>query len=525
MAQPNQALPFAPLGFSDILGCMREGAVVSDKYRILRKIGEGGMGSVWIARNEMTEREFAIKFMSADFAFSDALTARFLQEAKLAGRLRHPSLLEIFDAGIADELEGAPFLVMELLDGIPLDDAIKKAGKLPVGMALEVMGTVARAMSVVHDKGIVHRDLKPANVFMHRPGTGAVVPKVLDFGISKVTTTEGEMKPSGLTQTGYVLGSPMYMSPEQAASDKTIDARSDIHALGVLLWECLVGNPPFEGDNYNTLVVQIMATERPALEGVMPGVSRGLAAIVGKAFAIKREDRYQTASALAEALDAELDRMRHVRVLDTRNGAEAFFGLLARGGEPPPPSVGSSTTSAHAVPARSTVRIGSDPPPRDMDVSSADTLAVPGLPAQTQGPAQSVVTGPSSGRFLLVGLGAVALVGLGVGGALWQMSEEPTEDVAPAADSVLEPAAAPPEAGSSAAVASAPPVASSAALDPLVDSAPPSTVSVPVAVPAVTAPSRPASTRTAAPTASPTSKPSPSKTHKPVHHGVEDDGL
>jgi serine/threonine-protein kinase len=513
MAPSDQALRFATWGFSDILEGMREGAVVSDKYRILRKIGEGGMGSVWIARNEVTEREFAIKFMSADFAFSDALTARFLQEAKLAGRLRHPSLLEIFDAGIADELEGAPFLVMELLDGISLEDAIKKAGKLPVGMALEVIGTVARAMSVVHDKGIVHRDLKPANVFMHRTGTGAVVPKVLDFGISKVTTTEGEMKPSGLTQTGYVLGSPMYMSPEQAASDKTIDARSDIHALGVLFWECLVGSSPFGGDNYNTLVVGIMATERPALEGVMPAVSRRLAGIVGKAFAIKREDRYQTASALADAIDAEMDRMRHVRVLDTRSGADTFFGLLERGGEQPPPSVGSSTTSAHAVPARSTVKMASDPS-REMDVSSADTLAVPGLPMGARSHGEPVAKAPASRRFLAFGLGALLLVVLGVGGAVWRLSVEEVQATVPVADSILDPVAMPPEVEP--AVSVAPPAVSSS---PSADLAGPTVTVSPTTSP------KPSSTRTASPTGSPTPKPSPSKTSKPVHHGVQDDGL
>jgi serine/threonine-protein kinase len=489
---------------------MREGVIVSDKYKLLRKIGEGGMGSVWLARNEITEREFAIKFMSAELAYSESLTTRFLQEAKLAGRLRHPSLLEIFDAGVAPELENAPFLVMELLDGIPLDDAIQKAGRLPVGVAIEIMSTVTQAMAVVHDKGIVHRDLKPANVFMHRPGTGAIVPKVLDFGISKVTTEDGPVKPSGLTQTGHVLGSPTYMSPEQARSDKTIDARSDVHALGVMLWECLVGRPPFGADNYNTLVVEIMVGERPRLEDVLPGVSPSLAKTVARAFAVKREERFPSASALADALDEEMRRMGHVRVLETRRGAEEFFGLLREAAAERAPNAGSSTTSGQAVPAGSAMTMRSDPPQAN-PMSTADTVALQGAGSLPPPSRQARPAAPESRTKLVpLAIGGLALVLIAAAGAIWGLSgskQESATDPAPAADSVRV-VAAPVEAPSVVVEEPTAPVPS------VSESAAPSASPPPVAAPLPAAPSR---------TTKPTSTPKP--TPKPTHHGVDDDGL
>ncbi len=488
---------------------MREGLIVSDKYKLLRKIGEGGMGSVWVARNEITEREFAIKFMNAELAYSESLTTRFLQEAKLAGRLRHPSLLEIFDAGVAPELADAPFLVMELLDGIPLDDAIQKAGRLPVGVAIEIMSTVTQAMAVVHDKGIVHRDLKPANVFMHKPGTGAIVPKVLDFGISKVTTTEDSpMKPSGLTQTGHVLGSPTYMSPEQARSDKSIDARSDVHALGVMLWECLVGRPPFGADNYNTLVVEIMVGERPRLEHALPGVSPSLAKIVARAFAVKREERYQSALAMADALDEEMRSMGHVRVLETRRGAEAFFGLLSRATAEREPVSGSTTTSGHAVPAGSAVTLRSDPLQVN-PVSTADTVALQGagsLPAPSRQARPPVAE--SRAKLVPLAIGGLALVLIAAAAAFWGLSgskQERATDPAPVADSVPV-VAAPVD------VASAPVGDPIAAVPSASESAAPSASLPPVKALVVAAPPR-------------TTKPVPTSTPKPTHHGVDDDGL
>jgi serine/threonine-protein kinase len=303
---------------------MREDLLVAGKYRMIRKLGEGGMGAVWLARNELTDREFAIKFLRAEGARDPLLLARFFQEARVSGKLRHPSILEIFDVGSAPELDGAPFLVMELLDGASLEALLHALGPLDRRLAIEIVSAVSRALALAHERGIVHRDLKPANIFLHRPGTGALVPKVLDFGISKISTPNTPDASPGLTQTGAVLGSPLYMSPEQASSDKKIDGRSDVHALGVVLWECLVGRPPFPADTYNNLVVAIVTGDRPRLGVSLPGTPPSLEKLVSRAFARNRDDRFAGAAELAEALEAELAKLGGP-TLDSRTAAAELF--------------------------------------------------------------------------------------------------------------------------------------------------------------------------------------------------------
>ncbi|HTQ47195.1 MAG TPA: protein kinase [Polyangiaceae bacterium] len=360
---------------------MQIGALVAGKYRIVKELGAGGMGSVWQAVHTVTERDFAIKFLHASCASSQSLLARFFQEAKVSGKLRHPSVIEIFDVGTASELGGAPYLVMELLDGASLDILVRRIGALPPRMVLESIADSARALALAHDKGIVHRDLKPANIFLHRPGTGAIVPKVLDFGISKIAsasgTSGGPEVSSGLTQTGAVLGSPLYMSPEQAASDKTIDGRSDIHALGVVLWECLVGSPPFSADTYNNLVVQIITGERPRMSETLPTVPGGVAAVVERAMARRREDRFQTATELADALDREVARLPASTSITARTAANELFSRLPASSLRPPPSdraeaatVDASTTGGVSVPS---VRQAADPSPAAFTMPAPQT--------------------------------------------------------------------------------------------------------------------------------------------------------
>ena len=278
---------------------MEEGALVAGKYRILRKLGEGGMGSVWLAKNQVTERDFAIKFLHASAERTQDQLARFFQEAKVAGKLRHPSIVEIFDAGSEPSMDGAPYLVMEVLDGVGLDEALNRAGALPVGVALEIVLDACRGLALAHEKGIIHRDLKPSNVFLHRTGDGSMTPKVLDFGISKVLVADSTGRNvTGMTRTGAVLGSPLYMSPEQAAGDKSIDARSDVHSLGVMLWECLVGRPPFLAETYGLLLVEIIQGERPHLASLLPDVPKCVADLVGRAIARDRGARFAEALSL-----------------------------------------------------------------------------------------------------------------------------------------------------------------------------------------------------------------------------------
>lgn len=495
---------------------MQAGALVAGKYRIVKELGAGGMGSVWQAVHTVTERDFAIKFLHASCASSQSLLARFFQEAKVSGRLRHPSIIEIFDVGTAPELEGAPYLVMELLDGASLDVLVRRMGPLPARTVLESIADAARALALAHEKGIVHRDLKPANIFLHRPGTGAIVPKVLDFGISKIAGASGAAGApdlsSGLTQTGAVLGSPLYMSPEQAASDKTIDGRSDIHALGVVLWECLVGKPPFSADTYNNLVVQIITGERPRLADAMPAVPASIASIVERAMARRREERFQSAAELADALEREIAALPASTSITARTAAAELFSRLPASSLRPPPSdrahaatVDASTTGGVSVPSARAAMDASPaaytmPAPQtpsdagrstgktayaatqaagseseDLGIAGQRTLAAtvaqPEIPAPPAGPRAGA---PATSRALLYVGGLVAAVILG-GTALFvgthRTPATPATPAAPAAGvsaatigTDVPPAASPPPPAQS--IAQAPPTSPAASASP-----------------------------------------------------------
>jgi len=510
---------------------MQVGALVAGKYRIVKELGAGGMGSVWQAVHTVTERDFAIKFLHASCASSQSLLARFFQEAKVSGKLRHPSVIEIFDVGTASELGGAPYLVMELLDGASLDILVRRIGALPLRMVLESIADAARALALAHEKGIVHRDLKPANIFLHRPGTGAIVPKVLDFGISKIASAGGPEVSSGLTQTGAVLGSPLYMSPEQAASDKTIDGRSDIHALGVVLWECLVGSPPFSADTYNNLVVQIITGERPRMSDTMPTMPGGVAAVVERAMARRREDRFQTAAELADALDREVARVPASTSITARTAANELFSRLpASSLAPPPPdraqaaTVDASTTGGVSVPS---VRQVADPSPaaftmpapqkgsdagrsagktayaatqRALEPTLAATVAQqPELPPAPATPTVGARTSSRAPLYLGGAVGAVLVVGAAV---FFGSRHTPAEH------------AAPPVAASAAAIASALASATTApAPTDSVAAAPSASAAAPGSAPAPS-PSPPRYTGRGG-VAAPSPKPTPAVSSKP----------
>jgi serine/threonine-protein kinase len=488
---------------------VQEGALVADKYRILRKLGEGGMGSVWLAKNEVTERDFAIKFLHPSADRTEAQLARFFQEAKVAGKLRHPSIVEIFDAGSDAALGDAPYLVMECLEGIGLDEAITKAGALPLGIALEITLEVCRALGLAHEKGIIHRDLKPSNVFLHRVGNGSLVPKVLDFGISKVLVDdETGRQVTGMTRTGAVLGSPLYMSPEQAAGDKSIDARSDVHAIGVMLWECLVGRAPFTADTYGLLLVEIIQGERPALSSILPNVPAAVSRLVGQAIARDRSHRFTNAGEMAEAIERVLGEVGHRPVLSRRDGAERFFELVAEGG-PKRIAEGTRTTAALEVP---------------LPGSSSDEGAASAATDEPRGGAltnlEPTIPVHRSRAPLVVALTVIAAGVAGGGLYLWgprqpAQTEEATEPLpvesasteavpATAPEPVVEPATESAEPEPSASVA---PSASSAPR-PIVRSTKPK-----------------ATSQKPDKSGLPAAKPKPTATSAPVHHGVTSSGL
>jgi eukaryotic-like serine/threonine-protein kinase len=278
--------------------------LISGKYRLLRRLGEGGMAEVWSARNELTQRDFAIKLILPSLSQNREALDRFLQEAKATARLRHPSLVDVFDVGWT--ADGRPFLVMELLFGESLEALLARRRKLtPLWTAL-VLAPIARALETAHRAGIVHRDLSSANLFLSQlPGDELPTPKVLDFGVSKLLEhADRELVERVRTESGAVLGSPAYMSPEQARGAETVDARSDIWALGVLLYECLTGETPFRARNYNALMLAILSRAHPPIYERLPRLDAELAELVEGCLIKDREARVQRAHEVAEQLEA-----------------------------------------------------------------------------------------------------------------------------------------------------------------------------------------------------------------------------
>jgi serine/threonine-protein kinase len=257
------------------------------------------MGEVWAAKNELTEKHFAIKFLLPSLAERRDLLERFVREARTAGSLNHRAIVDVFDVAQAED--GQPFIVMELLAGETLETRLDRTGRLSSLEAAAFIAQIADGLAVAHAAGIVHRDLSSANVFLSRnPDGGRALPKILDFGVSKTLGPDAIDRTQ--TGNGAVLGSPEFMSPEQARGAEAVDGRTDIWSLGIVLYQALTGTPPFRAKNYNALMVSIMTrSHRPLLE-VAPFVDKELAGIVEACLHKDRDMRVQTARDLADRL-------------------------------------------------------------------------------------------------------------------------------------------------------------------------------------------------------------------------------
>jgi serine/threonine-protein kinase len=230
----------------------RPGDVIADRYVLQRKLGEGGMGFVWVARSMALDVDVALKMLRPEIASAEAVE-RMAREARTAAQLGHPAMVRVLDFGRSEQ--GEPFLAMELLHGEELQAMLLRERRLTPERAAALLLPVIDGLGTAHEKGIVHRDIKPANIFIASDGQGRIQPKVLDFGIAKLDRTHVDTR---LTQVGAVLGSPQYLSPEQAEGLDDVDQRADIWAVGVLLYELVTGTPPFEASNYNALIRRIL---------------------------------------------------------------------------------------------------------------------------------------------------------------------------------------------------------------------------------------------------------------------------
>jgi len=270
------------------------GEVVGDRYRLVREIGRGGMGVVWVAHSLVLGVDVALKLIRASAA-SSALSSRMAREAHAAARLGHPALVRVFDFGWTRH--GDPYLVMELVLGETLAALVKREARMPAIRAVQTLLPIADGLRMAHDKGIVHRDIKPDNVFLAADALGRRQPKLLDFGIAKVD----KQIDGRLTQVGAVLGSPDYMSPEQALGLDDIDERTDIWSLCVLLYEIITGKVPFQKPNYNALMHAII-NEDPTPSVEYGAGDKQLWEIIECGLKKQREDRFQTVTDLGEAL-------------------------------------------------------------------------------------------------------------------------------------------------------------------------------------------------------------------------------
>jgi eukaryotic-like serine/threonine-protein kinase len=267
-------------------------------YRIIKQLGHGGMGTVYLAEHVLLGKRVAVKTLLPEYSRDERLVARFVDEARAAARIRHPGIVEVFDFGTED---GCGFLVMELLEGESLAERLRRAGPLPEPVLVEVMRQTAHALGAAHAAGVVHRDMKPGNIFL---STNAQLPwgmsvKVLDFGVARLTDSNRVR----LTMKGMIVGTPTYMAPEQCKNAREVDHRADVYALGCIAFEMATGHPPFPDKGMGAMMNAHMSVP-PPLQQLEPLLSSPMRAVIAASLMKAREERLQSMTAVLAAIDA-----------------------------------------------------------------------------------------------------------------------------------------------------------------------------------------------------------------------------
>ena len=419
-------------------------------YVIERCIGHGGMGAVYEARHRELGKRVALKALHRRIAADARARARFLAEGRATSRLRHPHVVDVSDHGI---LEGVPFLVMEFLEGETLEQLIARQGPLSVERAVEIMLPVCAAVSATHQEGIVHRDLKPANIFVSRDRLGREQTKVLDFGVSKIESADVD----GLTSTGALLGTPWYMSPEQAQDPRNAHAASDQYTLAVILAECVTGRRAFEGRSLYPVLRNIVLGAMLKPRSLRPELPEDFEAIILRAASVDISARYPSVDDLARALLPFAPKF-------SRDSWQPVFGV-----EPEPESLPSPSPSPSPPPSVSEPSLVSEAPP------SLVNEAPPSVATTSAPPPRA------PGRWA----GVALLAALGLTISWWVQRATSSRSPSTVARVVAQPPAPPPAPSTVALPIAAPPSPSPAPLP------------LPVAIaPAVTpSPARPASPR------------------------------
>ena len=287
---PSDGTALRPKGADSLIG-----RVLADRYHILKRIGEGGMGRVYLGEHVKMNRQCAIKVMGPALVNDAESAARFAREASNAARIIHPNVAAVFDYG---ESDGLIYLVMEFVDGEPLARLLTREAPLALDRALDLASQIADGLGAAHELGIVHRDLKPDNILVTRTRTGREIAKVVDFGIAKaIQEGVGE----GLTHTGQVIGTPEFMSPEQLLGDP-VDARSDLYALGCILYLMLTASPPFDAPTREQMIKRRLSEDAPHVHEIDPALPDSVARIVARLLARSPKERYGSAAEVKDAL-------------------------------------------------------------------------------------------------------------------------------------------------------------------------------------------------------------------------------
>ncbi len=375
------------------------------RYIVVRHIGSGGMGDVYEARHVDLDKRVALKTLRIAHGLNEEIVRRFQREGRAASRIRHPNVVDVSDVGVAD---GVPFLVMEYLEGVDLGARIASLRSAPVEQTVDIMLPVVAALAAAHDEQIVHRDMKPENIFLARTRDGHEVPKVLDFGISKVVEPPGTL---ALTNTGAILGTPYYMSPEQAQKSNSVDARSDQYSVGVILYECATGKRPFEGETLFELIHALVIGDLAPPRQLRPDLPEGFDAVIVRAMARVPADRFPSMRALGAAL-----------LPFARPSLRTSFDRAFKADHAPVPDAGSA-----------------EKPPDDSTSPSGDaeTLAAPSI---------AFLEGAHASRpaWMWVGVGAIALAGIAISAVTLGHRGSSAHSRPAASISVQEPVVVPP---------------------------------------------------------------------------------
>jgi serine/threonine protein kinase len=281
------------------------GATIAGRFRLERALGEGGMGLVWAAVHTITRKPVALKFLKRSASAAPGAVERFLREARAACAVRHPSIVDVHDVFLLED--GSPVMVMDLLTGETFADRLAGGGAMPLADVASIMVHVCAAVACAHALGIVHRDLKPENIFLARTYRGMEV-KVLDFGIAKLTSFEGDAAHTGgTTGTGDILGTPFYMAPEQLFGEKDVDHRADIWALGIILYEALVGTLPTRADNIGQIVKIVTTSGIPPIGERVPDLPAPVVELVTRMLSRDRAQRPADVGEVLSTLSAYTD--------------------------------------------------------------------------------------------------------------------------------------------------------------------------------------------------------------------------